>query len=257
MWITYPGDAPAVLGAVAALTGTGAAWFTYFAAVRQSQKAHHEGLRNVLQGIRQELRLIELWAGKDESDGYLEAKSKKDYQRDHADWSDPGRLIWTFDYPTIKHLTQSQYARRMQPILDSFVIINYSIVRLYDAYQEYRAYVTSRSHMFDTVMEKVITSKTRSYTEEERIFLLSVFEYNYLMHVKLIGGRDSKNSTCLYHAYRNAKKALEDFESKLKPEKLSRAFWIFHIVASMFLLLATLLFCDLAMRIFANYSILN
>jgi hypothetical protein len=180
--------------------------------------------------------LISLWAGhKDDDPGYLDSKTPDQYFKEkHSDWGSPERIIYTFECPTIKGLTSSQYVRFLEPIIGDFITLKYSIVRLYDYYTEYRGFVISQFSLRHAVNEKDKAQNTASFTQEEVRFLDRVFHYNYSIHVKLIGGKDSKDQRCLYLSFRRARRSLQTFEDRLKPQAPPWWHWALHFMAAAF-----------------------
>src|SRR5713226_3638414 len=105
----------------AALIAVAAAWFTYAAAEGASRKQVYEALESIVTGLERELELIRLWAGSEDTPGYSKEKPPNQYRLEAPDWQLPSRVIFTFDYPTVKNLTQSRYVNLLRPILDDFI----------------------------------------------------------------------------------------------------------------------------------------
>jgi hypothetical protein len=59
-----------------------------------------------------------------------------------------------------------------------------------------------------------------------------VLRFNFDMHVRLVGGADSDDPTCLYKAYEAADSTLRTFETNLKKAALPKWFWIGHIIGA-------------------------
>lgn len=128
--------------------------------------------------------------------------------------------------------------RYLEPIIGDFVALNYSIVRLFDYYNEYRRFVVSQPAL------RQATDRPRDtpvFTWEEEWFLSRVFKYNYAIHVELIGGADSPDEHCLHKAFRRAKRSLNLFASGLSPEPSPRWHWLLHGLAFIFLLAGAIL----------------
>jgi len=227
-------DTATVWSAVAALWALAAAWFTYKASVNAGQQSTFKGLQNIITGVREELELISLWAGPDDdAPGYLDSKPREQWFNERGDWRSPERIIYTFEYPTVKSLSSSPYVRYLEPIIGDFVTLNYSIVRLFDYYEEYRQFVVSQP-----ALRRAMDAPRREpvFTQEEEWFLSRVFEYNYVIHVKLVGGADSADERCLHKSFRRAKRSLHSFASRLAPESSPWWHWLVHGVAFIFLI---------------------
>jgi len=220
------------------------AWVTFAVSAHESRRTRFEGLRNLVAGLEKELELIKLWAGsEEEGDGYLAAKKAEDYFKEQPDWSNPSRVIFKFDYPAIKNLTASQYVASLGSIIDAFVALNYSIVRLYNFYEEYREYVMARPELYDSVQPKFrVEGRPVGLTTSEHDFVMHTFDYNYRIHVNFIGGKDSPDGNCLYKAYNRARSSLRAFSRQAnKPDPAPRGYIAGYILAALFTLGAVFL----------------
>ncbi len=245
--------------AIAALAAVGFAWFTYIAAAKASNERKHKGLQNTILGIEKELDLIASWAGdKEKGVGYLASTAKECFEEKFQEWSNPGRTIYTFDYPTIKNLTASDYVGYLRPIIDDFVTLNYSIVRLYNMYEEYRYYARARLNLFDSVSKKHAEAKESgtfsqgAFDQAELEYMGNIYGYNYQIHVKLIGGEDTKDERCLFKAFNRAKDNLKQFKQEVRPDPLPRWYLIGHITASVLFLVAASLLLQWLIRLALN-----
>lgn len=234
-------DAAAFWASIATLLAASGAWFTYYASVRAAHNQDDDAIRNLIAGIRSELSLISPWASGEEGDvGYLQSKTLGELRQEHRDWINPSRVVYTFDCPTITNITSSPHLRRLQPILQSLVRLNYSIVRLFDYYREYRHYAMQRPVLFDSVMKKLGSSnQTLAFDEAE--YVQQIFAYNVQIHASLIGGIDSGDEGCLYKAFRAARHSVDAFAENLSSEPLPWWFWILHGIAVALFLKAVLL----------------
>jgi hypothetical protein len=133
-------DTAAFWAAIATLWGGAAAWFTYFGTVWKNRKDRDSALRTLLSGLKAELSVVNDWAGGDGA-GYRQDQAQN-IQLEQTGWLVPGRIIFSFKCPIIHGLTTSTYVRELQPIVDDVVALSRSIMRLYDFYADYRAYVT-------------------------------------------------------------------------------------------------------------------
>ncbi len=215
-----------VLGGIAALWTISFAWATYVGAVVQNNKNHFVGLKGVLKSLRSELEYIKPWTGAD-GDGYSKAMRPQDYP---ADWSNPSRLIWTFECDSIHQFLRSPYLFHMEVLVAPLVRLNYSVSRLFQFYEEYRGYVISRPDLYD---ELQAPPRIPDLEGERRLrfFRLNVLDYNRRIHIDAIGGKDSPDPTCLYKAYKDAYRALESFDQQLKPRSLPAWFRVIHILS--------------------------
>lgn len=225
------------------------AWFTYVAAALVSRQQTYDAILNLIDGLEVELELVSGWAAGSEGDkGYL-AKTHVQLANEHPDWFNPSRAIVKFDVPTLTSLTNSPYVRSLKPIIRPFVILNYSIRRLFDTMERYEAFVFGDIAMYQSVLPKFATSAANDahaimpksilsphpsqigLTPEEEIYVNHIFMMNEMVHQRFIGGADSDDESCLYRAFRNARKALQEFKKELRKELLPAWFPILHIVA--------------------------
>ena len=216
---------------IATLWGAAGAWFTFAATAHNSRRETYQGIRNLLVGLNAELDLIKEWASGREGDpGYVLPEDLRKLTAEQRDWFNPSRYIFTLETPTLQNLTRSPFIRHLTPIVQSLVKLNYSFRRLFDFHADYRGFVNSSPALYLSVYKKLKEPKN-VYSSEERDYMNFVFGMNLRMHKDLIGGEKSTDELCLYKAFRSAKSALEQFESKLRPEPLSGWFWILHILA--------------------------
>ena len=208
-------DVSTVVAAVATLWALALAWFTYFMLVRQQSKDELEALRSVVKGLSIELELMNAWTGAG-GPGYLRTMTIKSAP---PDWSLPDRLIWKFDIGAISNLTRSPYLYKLDDIVEPFARLNLSVSRLFQLYDEYRAFANGNPGE--------LASPHQWYTKVIR-------DFNFQMHVGLIGGEDSPDITCLYHAYKAATTALAKFKANLKPRETPWWFFIGNVVCIMF-----------------------
>lgn len=241
-----------IWGAIATLLAVAFAWFAHVAASLESRKRLYRGVSNLLMGIQKEMELIGHWAGDDEKGvGYLRATSKAEYFVEKlTNWGHPSRTIFHFDYPAIKNLTASEQVGFLAPIIDEFVKFNYSIGRLYDLYEESRQYAFSRPELFNKVAAKLESLKkgqafsAADLTPPESEYFQTIFSYNYKLHVDLIGGKDSKDSICLFKTFNKAKYALRKFARNLEKEPLPWLYRIGHALAGIIFLGAVILILE-------------
>lgn len=197
-----------VLAATAGLWALWFAWVTYVMSVCQQNKDEFQALRSIVSGLRAELAFIKDWTGTG-GKGYSEGTPPPD------DWSQPSRLIWKFEIGAVSNLTRSPYLYRLGDIVEPFVQLNLWVSKLFQLYDEYRAFANSNPG--------VRAAPPPWYTNV-------ILGFNVMMHVSLIGGADSK-ADCLYKAYNTATSALDRFEARLKPTKLPLLFWIGHVIS--------------------------
>lgn len=240
-----------IWGAIATLLAVAFAWFAHVVAALESRKRLYRGVSNLLMGIQKEIELIGHWAGDDEKeDGYLPKSRAEYFVEKLTSWGHPSRTIFHFDYPAIKNLTASEQVGFLAPIIEEFMKLNYSIGRLYDLYEESRQYAFSRPEQFNKVAAKVESLKkgevfsAGGLTAPENEYLQTIFSYNYKMHVELIGGKDSKDSVCLFKTFNKAKYDLREFVRSLEKEPLPWLYRIGHALAVIIFLGAVILILD-------------
>jgi hypothetical protein len=215
----------------ATLWGAAGAWFTFAATAHNFRRETYQGICNLLVGLSAELDLIKEWASGGEGDpGYVLPEDLGKLTAEQRDWFNPSRYIFTLETPTLQNLTRSSYIRHLTPIVRPLVKLSYSFRRLFDFHADYRAFVNSSPALYLSVYRK-LREPNNTYSSEERDYMNFVFGMNLRMHKHLIGGEKSTDELSLYKAFRSAKRALEQFESKLRPEPLPAWFWILHILA--------------------------
>lgn len=216
---------------IATLGSAAGAWFTFVATAYKARRDTYEGICNLLAGIRAELDFIKEWAsGKEGEPGYVLPTDPAELTRLKPEWFNPSRYIFTFETPNLQHFTLSPYIRHLAPIVQSLVTLNYSFHRLFDLHADYRAFVNGSPSLYAGVFKKIKIKNALSIDEQN--YLNVIFDFNLRMHRDLIGGEKSSDSLCLYKAYRSAKEALDNFETKLKPERLPQWFWLLHVFAA-------------------------
>src|SRR5260221_6342928 len=84
---------------IATMWAASGAWFTYVAAASASRQQTYEGILNVIEGLEAELALVSEWAsGGEGSQGYV-SKTRAELTREHTDWFNPSRAVFTFSAP--------------------------------------------------------------------------------------------------------------------------------------------------------------
>jgi hypothetical protein len=198
---------------VATLWAAAGAWVTYYAAVRTSRDERYAAIRALLSGLNTELDVVGDWAGtKQGGRGYEQGPVT---EREHPDWCNPSRLIFSFECPIIHNLTNSPYIRELGPITADVVRLSRSITRLFNYYTEYRGYVNSRRDLYDAVVGKGardINGRRMHepvFTADEKQFISQVFQFNAQIHQSLIGGIGSPDRLCLYKTCQAAHGSLD------------------------------------------------
>lgn len=213
-------DVSTVVAASAGLWALAFGWLTYVKSVQTQNEDEFLALRSIAEGLRTELALMKGWTGAG-GQGYSKTMTAKTAP---AEWSHPDRLIWKFDIGAISDLTRSPCLYRLGDIIQPFARLNFSVSRLFQLYDEYRNFVNSDPNLALLYAGPGAMMQT-AYPQK-------VFDFNFVMHVKLIGGADSDDSACLYKAYADAIAALADFDAKLTRKALPWWFWIGHFIAS-------------------------
>lgn len=211
----------------------------------------YEGILSLIKGLESELVLVSEWAsGEEGSQGYP-VRTRLQLVKEHPDWFNPSRMVFTFSTPVLNNVTNSPYARSIGPIVRPLVMLNHSIRRLFDYLQGYQAFVMGDVALYQNVMKKfapktspielaaATTPKTITaphpsqieWTSDEQGYINIIFMMNEAIHQGLIGDADSADDTCLYKAFRIARKTLQEFKEGLKREPLPKWFLLLHIVA--------------------------
>jgi hypothetical protein len=218
-------DVSTIIAATAGLWALAFAWVTYFMSVRQQSRDEFIGLKSVVQGLTVELALMKPWTGAGGT-GYSKTVT---HANAPADWSLPGRLIWKFDVEAVSTLSSSRYVYRLGELVAVFARLNFSISRLFQLYDEYRMYANNHP-LLDGVLIDENVGKLGAAANS--IFQRVIKNFNYEMHVRLIGGADSDDPACLYKAYDAAVSALNKFDYELKEEALPWWFQIGHAISA-------------------------
>jgi len=228
-------DLATILAATAGLWAIALAWLTYVMMTLNDNKRLFESLKSLVSGVRSELDLMTSWASPD-TDGYSKATRPEDCA---PNWRVPQRIIYKFGYDTIRGLPSSPYVYHLDDV-GPFVRLSFSISRLFQYYDEYRTYALSRLEFYEDRSVGPMSQERQQYHN-------IIFDYNYHIHMDLIGGKDSPDEQCLYKAYKAAHAALNRLETTLKPKSLAVWFWLGHVIAA-------LSFCVGAYLLYALFS---
>jgi hypothetical protein len=207
-------DASTIIAAAAALWALALAWFTYVMSVRQQNQDEFLALKSIVTGLRVDLELMKDWTGAGGA-GYSKTMTQAQAP---SEWSRPDRMIWRFGFEAFPNLLSSPYLYRVRDIVETFARLSFSISRLFQLYDEYRSFVNSAPGVF--------TSGPLPAP-----YAAAILQFNFVMHVKLIGGADSDDPACLYKAYQAAAHALNTFEGGIGRKTLPQWFWPGHVVS--------------------------
>lgn len=145
---------------IGTLWAAAGAWFTYVAATLDSRRKAYDGVTNLVAGLEEELMLVSQWAnGGEGSQGYLQA-TRGQLIKEHTDWFNPSRMIFTFDTPNLSTVTSSPYAKSMGSVIRPFVVLNHSIRRLFDYISRYQAFVMGDVALYQIALEKFAPKST-------------------------------------------------------------------------------------------------
>jgi hypothetical protein len=225
------------------------AWFTYVAAAVDSRQKTYEGILSLIEGLEAELALVSQWAAGDEGNQGYVSKTRAHLRKEHLDWFNPSRSVFTFSAPVLNNVTNSPYAKSLPPIIRPLVMLNHSVRRLFENIERYQAFVFGDTAKYQSVLRKFAVNPASlgasttptsialpdpsqiGLTPEEQIYVNHIFMMNEWIHQLTIGGADSADEFCLYRAFRTARKALQEFKQGLKREPLPNWFPLLHIVA--------------------------
>jgi hypothetical protein len=220
-------DVSTVLAGVAGMWTIAFAWWTYVVTIHNHNENKFVALRGTVQGIRSELELMKPWTGAG-GDGYSKSLPIDQCPKD---WYVPSRIIWKFSYDTIRGVPSSPFLYHLHAIVKPLVELTFSISRLFQFYDEYRGYVNGRPDLYDSVQWNASQGQGSALTKAEQQYLEAVFDFNYRIHCHAIGGRDSEDANCLFHAYGRAATAVDEFDRGLRVERLPKSFWAVHILS--------------------------
>lgn len=219
---------------IATMWAASGAWFTFFFTVKTAKEQNHDSTVSLLSGLEAEMELISGWAsGAEGEQGYSQNITTEKLIQDHQDWFNPSRQIYSFDAPSLQNFTTTTDLRRFAEIVQPLVALNHSIRRLFDLNHELRTYVHSHLSLYDSVSEK-FSHTTRVWTHQEQVYINIIFGFNRKIHQQVIGGADSTDGSCLYKTFREAKRAVAEFKTRLHPEAFPKWYLILHAVAAYF-----------------------
>lgn len=204
-------DISTIVAATAALWALAFGWLTYVMSFRQQNNDEFQALKSIVERLMVELDDMRPWTGAG-GPGY---SKNMEVQQAPPDWSQPSRLIWKFGFDAIANLSNSPYLYRLHDIVGPFARLKFSISKLFQLYDEYRSFANSNPTL--------LTSAPGWYQTQ-------VLDFNFRMHVSLIGGADSEDPTCLYRAYAAADSALRSFDAALSVRPSPWWFWIGHFI---------------------------
>lgn len=210
-------DISTVAAATAGLWALAFAWWIYVQSFEQQSADEYKALKSIVKGLSIELELMGSWAGAGGS-GYSQSMTRESAPKD---WSEPFRLIWKFDVGAVSNLTRSPYLYRLDDIVGPFARLNFSVSRLFQYYDEYRAFANSDPSVFSA---------------PHQWHIKVIWNFNFKIHVELIGGEDSPDVMCLYHTYKAATVALVKFEDNLKPRETPWWIYVGNVVGIMFVI---------------------
>jgi hypothetical protein len=220
-------DLSTIVAAAAGLWAISIAWFTYVMSVRQKNHDEFLALKNIAEGLRVDLELMKPWTGAG-GPGYSKKMTIKDSP---TDWSMPGRLIWKFSFEAVANLSSSPYLYRLRDIVVPFTRLNFSISRLFQLYDEYRLFVNNHMTQQDKVIDAQIGVPGAPAGWDVDRYQGVIRNFNFQMHVGLIGGEDSDDQMCLYKAYNASMSALNLFNLKLTDRGLAWWYWAGHVAS--------------------------
>jgi hypothetical protein len=233
---------------VGTLWAASGAWFIYVAAALDSRQKTYEGILSLIAGLEAELELASEWTGDAGSQGYV-SKTRAQLRAEHLDWFNPTKSVFKFSTPVLNNVTNSPYAKSLRPIIRPLVMLNHSILRLFQNIERQNAFVFGDVEMFQSVLPKFAVNPANlgasttpmsialpdpahiGLTQEEQVYVNHLFMMNEWIHQIVIGGADSTHEHCLYKDFRTAQVALQDFKQGLKREPLPDWFGFVHILA--------------------------
>jgi hypothetical protein len=200
------------------------AWATYFATVWRAREDKDGAVRTVASGLKAELDSMRDWVG----EGY---EPRPLTEREELEWSHPGRVIFTFNCPSIHGLTTSPYIKELEDVFPDFIRLSRSITRFFNYYEEYRRFANSRPLLYDSVVKKTAPGSLQDRTEEEGLYSAQIVRFNTIIHHGLIGGAKSKDPLCLYHTFYAAEKSINRFIETHKRPAFPWWYYFFHALA--------------------------
>lgn len=177
------------------------------------------------------------------------SKTRAQLRAEHLDWFNPSKSVFKFSTPVLNNVTNSPYARSLTPVVRPLVMLNHSIMRLFQNIERYHAFVFGDIEMYQRVLPKFAVNPANlaasttptsvalpdpahiGLTPEEQVYVNHLFMMNEWMHQIVIGGADSSYEHCLYKAFGAAQAALRRFKQGLRREPLPGWFVLVHIVA--------------------------
>jgi hypothetical protein len=187
--------------------------------------AEYGALRRALTALSQELAVLAEW-----SDGY-ERKSLDEYRtlgngKYYKDWRRPHRLVFRFNYDSIRGVRQNPPTPDFDiQLLSDLSVLDHAITNLFSLLDRYDRIVQGDAVRLGKLYLKVAGEEAGQrvdYTEEEQEFQEIAFRLNYQIHVDGIGAEEQRDQKApgLHWAHKKARESLTRVESCLKKPSL-------------------------------------
>jgi hypothetical protein len=193
---------------VASLIALAFGWFVFRSEQFSRNSQEFRWTRKVLQGLRQDLSVIQVWASR------YEPASVESYRKTaFKDWSNPGRVIYRFNHDWITKARLKPPMEFDAPLIQSLTALDQSITAFFDLLNRFEGMVQGNNPVSRSTYLKLVSahqdqdSKEPQITQEEDQLRELAFRMNYQIHVGFIGSdRDcDKARPGLYWSYEQAR----------------------------------------------------
>jgi len=254
--------APQLISTIVALCSAGFAWVTFRVTRRDKKVADYGALQRALTALRQDLAVISEWAP-----GY-ERKSQDEYRtlengKYYKDWRKPHRLIYRFNYNSVRGIRQNPPTPNFDAqLLSDLATLDHAITNLFSLLDRYDRIAQADVPIMRKLYLKMgdeDAGQQVNYTEEEKELQEVVYRLNYQIHVGGVGAEEEedKNNPGLHWAYEQVKQSLNRVESNLKEPNFLTYDHQFYIVGDLLAVVFFVLAGALIAWIVTELSLLN
>jgi hypothetical protein len=228
--------------------GIGLYWFHFQEAAINKAETNSDSRHKAQLRLKEELELLS------EQIHPYKKKALAKYQQDnlYRRWFYPRELLFNFDSTVWLETLNRGIPELLQPetlaLISKFIKIAANYQKILE---EFKKYALNDQRLLANVISKydrIKTGQQESFTKQEEDYKNKIFNYNYQLHVEIIG--DAKNPNSLYTAYHDLHKALI---SELNRSRIVPITWYYipvNVLAWLFIVTGLFLIGDF---IFFNY----
>jgi len=215
------------------------AWFIYIEGIVRVEEKKLDHKHDVQKQLKKEFDIIR------ESISSYPKKSIEKYKADerYRKWYYPTRVVFTFDNVSLLKLINDGGKEILSDnAIKKFTDFMVAVANFQQLHEEMQQYAFNDHHLFTALFNKLEDEhkgKVVHFTAKEKELKDKTFEYNYKLHIDLIG--DNSNKRGLYYTFQQVKKALIKELNKPRVYQIPKHYIPVNIIAWMFLLLALVL----------------